>query len=168
MPYNLDHVSSWWSTSGSATTWTQPKPRILSPKKQVLNKLTYFVQYKAKKPEQCLQQVQLNNRRIQVICAFQTWRHWTFVPSSKARSHNKGFRNDASACTLNQRIEVFSRTYLANPNHSQGLKKKSHPYEDSCVLSSRQLGKWKSGSGAGNDRGEELEIPLAQKNFSIC
>jgi len=135
------------------------KTRILSPKKQILNKLTYYVPTgEAKKTMDAVFAAGAGKIGEYTDCAFQTEGIGTFTPSSKANP-TIGFQNNAERVD-ESRIEVLLPTYLANQVIT--ALKKAHPYEE-VAFYLNQLENENQEVGAGMIG--ELESPLEAEEF---
>jgi dinuclear metal center YbgI/SA1388 family protein len=155
---NLDHVSH-GVNKRICNRLGLSKTSILSPKKQILNKLTYFVPTaEAKKTMDAIFAAGAGKIGEYSDCAFQTEGTGTFVPSSKANPSIGSTNNVARV--QESRIEVMIPTYLSNQIIT--VLKKSHPYEEVAYYL-QQLENENQEVGAGMIG--ELENPLDTEEF---
>lgn len=123
---NLDHVAH-GVNKRICDRLGLSKTSILSPKKQILSKLTYFVPTAdAKKTRDAIFAAGAGKIGEYADCAFQTEGSGTFTPSSNANP-TLGFPNHPEQVD-ESRIEVIVPNYLSNQVIS--ALKKSHPYEE--------------------------------------
>ncbi len=123
---NLDHVSH-GVNKRIADRLALKNTKILSPKKQILSKLTYFVpEEAAQKSLDAVYKAGAGKIGEYENCSFQTSGKGTFTPSENA-SPTIGKAGDASE-VMETRVEVLVPNHLAN-SIIQTLKK-NHPYEE--------------------------------------
>lgn len=155
---NLDHVSQ-GVNKRICDRLGLTKTRILSPKKQVLNKLTYFVPTtEAKKTMDAVFAAGAGKIGEYSDCAFQTEGTGTFVPSSKANP-TIGIANHAEK-VQESRIEILLPSHLSNQIINE--LKKAHPYEEVAYYL-QQLENENQEVGAGMIG--EFENPLKAEEF---